>query len=95
MNTTRGVNYDASMTLEHECDVTQDAQSSMTIRNVERGSHITSTSSTNKIILQMLPRGNIEIAHPLALTTPFCVKKLTSQKKKYLVSFKCMRKLKI
>ena len=70
------------MTLEHKRDATQDPQSSMTARNAECGSHIVSTPSTNKITLQTFPRGNVEIACPLALTTPFCAKKLTLQKKK-------------
>ena len=64
-------------------------------RNVERGSYIISTPSTTKIILQILPRGNIEIIYPLALTIPYCIKKLILQEKKYLVSFICMRKWKI
>ena len=52
----------------------QDTQSSITIRNVERGSCVMSTLSTTKITLHMLPRGNIEIACPLALNMPSCVK---------------------
>ena len=64
MNTSKGVNNDTLMTLEHECGIMKIAQSLMTIRNVERGSHIMSTPSATKIISQILPRGNIEIAYP-------------------------------
>ena len=73
-NATRCINDGTLIKLEHKHDMMQDIQSSMTIRNVERGSCIVSTLSTTKILLQMLPRGNVETACLLVLTTPFFVK---------------------
>ena len=95
VNTTRGVNDDGLMTLDHERGMMQDMQKSITIRNFERGSRAASTLSTSKIMLQVLPRVNFEIEFLLALNMLSCVKFLMLHKIKHLVSFTCTRKWKI